>query len=196
MKITGVLLAAGSSSRMGSTNKLLLRYNNHSILDEVLIQLLSSKLEELVIVTGHDRNRIDKIIEPYLDKNITVLFNSKYQQGRATSIHLAVNNIDDKSEALLFMVADKPTIQNSLINKTIDEFKKMRSDILYVQTPSGRGHPIIFSRKLFGELLELEGDIIGNEIIEKHIDNTIVIEDKTMQKDIDTYDDYLSLING
>jgi molybdenum cofactor cytidylyltransferase len=195
MKISGVLLAAGSSSRMGSTNKLLLEYNNHTILEEVLIQLLHSNLEELFIVTGYEHSQIEKKIEPYLDKNITMLFNSKYQQGRATSIHCAVNHIKNKSQALLFMVADKPSIQSSLINKAIDEFIKKQPDILYIQTPYGRGHPILFSQKLFSELLELEGDINGNRLIEKHLDDTIILEDNTIQQDIDTYEDYLSIIS-
>jgi len=195
MKISGVLLAAGISSRMGSANKLLMEYKNHTILDEVLTQLLHSNLEELIIVTGYEHDRIEKIIEPYLDKNVTVLFNSKYQQGRATSIRCAVNYIQNKSQALLFMVADKPTIQYSLINKAIDEFIKTQPDILFVQTPSGRGHPILFSKKIFSELLELKGDTGGNKLIEKHMENTIILEDNKIQQDIDTYEDYLSIIN-
>jgi len=195
MKISGVLLAAGSSSRMGLTNKLLLEYNNNTILEEILIQLLRSKLEELFVVTGFECDRIEKILEPYATEKMTILFNENYQQGRATSIHCAVNHIREKSQALLFMVADKPMVPSSLINHAIDMFVKEQPDILYIQTPSGRGHPIIFSRKLFSELLELEGDITGNKLIERYRTRIVVIEDNTIQQDIDTYEDYLSLIN-
>jgi molybdenum cofactor cytidylyltransferase len=196
MKISGVLLAAGCSSRMGSTNKLLLGYKNHTILEEVLIKLLESKLEKLYIITGFEHEQVEKLIEPYMTTKIKILFNSNYRKGRATSIHRAVSHIQDKSEALLFMVADKPMIQSSLIDKAIDMFISQQPDILYVKTPSGRGHPIIFSQKLFSELLELEGDTIGDNLIEKHSDNTIILEDNTIQQDINTIEDYLSMING
>lgn len=195
MKISGVLLAAGSSSRMGSTNKLLLRYKNHTILEEVLTQLLRSKLEELFVVTGFECDQIEKILEPHVTEKIMILFNENHQQGRATSIHCAVNHIREKSQALFFMVADKPMVQSSLFNHAIDMFVKKQPDILYIQTPSGQGHPIIFSKKLFSELLELEGDITGNSLIERHRARTVVIEDNTTQQDINTYEDYLSLIN-
>jgi molybdenum cofactor cytidylyltransferase len=195
MKITGALLAAGISSRMDSTNKLLLKYKNHTILDEVLFQLLGSKLEELYVITGFEHEQIEKIIEPHMTGKIKILFNSNYQIGRATSIKCAVKHIQNKSQAVLFMVADKPMIQSSLIDKAIDAFIKSQPDILYVNTPTGRGHPIIFSKNLFSELLELDGDTIGNKLIEKHSDNTIVLEDNNRQQDIDTIEDYLSLIN-
>ena len=196
MKISGVLLAAGCSSRMGSTNKLLLGYKNHTILEEVLIQLLESKLEKLYIITGFEHEQVEKLIEPYMTTKIKILFNSNYRKGRATSIHRAVSHIQDNSEALLFMVADKPMIQSSLIDKAIDMFINQQPYILYVNTPTGRGHPIIFSQRLFSQLLELEGDTIGDNLIEKHSDNTIILENNTIQQDIDTIEDYLSMING
>jgi len=59
-----------------------------------------------------------------------------------------------------------------------------------VRTPIGRGHPVIFSKKTFGDLLELEGEPAGDTIFEKYRDDAVVIEDDKEQIDIDTPDDY------
>ncbi len=194
MKITGILLAAGSSVRMGTANKLLLGYNNHTIFEEVLLQLLSSALERILVVTGFESDKIIKIIEKYKSEKITCLFNKNYKLGRASSIKCAVNYIGKTAQPALFMVADKPMVKSTLINKAIITFKENQPKILYVQTESGRGHPIIFSQKLFNELKELEGDLTGNNLIEKYKSGTLIIRDKAAQQDIDTYDDYTALI--
>lgn len=195
MKISGVLLAAGSSMRMGTTNKLLLEYNNHTIIEEVISQLIDSKLEELLVVTGFESEEIINLVEKYKSEKVSCCLNKNYKQGRASSIRCAVNYFQKNLNAFLFMVADKPMVKSSLINKAIDTFIEKQPDILYVQTPSGRGHPIIFSKKLFTELLELEGDLTGNNLKEKYNSSTVVIKNNASQQDIDTYEDYLSLIN-
>jgi molybdenum cofactor cytidylyltransferase len=92
------------------------------------------------------------------------------------------------------MVADKPGVRSGLIDRAIAEFKRKSPAILYVKTPAGRGHPIIFSRNLFAELLLLEGDRIGNELVAKHAANAIELPDEAVQIDIDTEEDYRRLI--
>jgi molybdenum cofactor cytidylyltransferase len=170
MHITGVILAAGSSSRMGSENQLLLKYKNHTVIEEVLINLQNSNVDDIIIVT-------------------------EYQEGRAESVKCALKNLSDNSSAALFMVGDKPGVNSTLINKALDTFNNNEPDLLYVQTQSGRGHPIIFSNKIYDELMKLKGDIVGDEIIEKYKENSISLYDRIPQIDIDTHDDYLIMLD-
>ncbi|MEW5995295.1 MAG: NTP transferase domain-containing protein, partial [Candidatus Zixiibacteriota bacterium] len=107
----------------------------------------------------------------------------------------AVGHIMGKADAALFMVADKPGVTSALINRAIDRYRKDRPAILYVETPAGRGHPIIFSKVLFNDLLSLEGDCVGNELVEKYKDNLVRLKDKTPQIDVDTEADYRMLLN-
>ncbi|MEE9554245.1 MAG: nucleotidyltransferase family protein [candidate division Zixibacteria bacterium] len=191
MKISGVVLAAGKSSRMGP-NKLLLRYRDHSVIEEVLTQISNSDLGEVMVITGFENDKVKGVIKKFSD-SFRIVYNGKYEMGRAESIKRAVENVAGDSDALLFMVGDKPTVKTELINKAIDEFKRKSQSILYVMTPEGRGHPIIFSKKFFGKLLGLSGDLVGNELIEKYKNDVIELADDHIQVDIDTPDDYEGL---
>jgi molybdenum cofactor cytidylyltransferase len=196
MNITGILLAAGTSSRMGSINKLLLKYNNHTVIEEVLIQMLGSTLNDILIVTGFESALIEKLLADRSSDRVNTIHNSNYRHGRAESIKCAIRHIDSRTDAALFMVADKPGITSSLINRAIERYSKDQPLVLYVETPAGRGHPIIFSRKLFGELLQLKGDCIGNELIAGYKENTVKLIDDEQQIDIDTETDYRKLLKS
>jgi molybdenum cofactor cytidylyltransferase len=192
--IAGVILAAGSSSRMGVANKLLMKYKSHSVIEEVIKHMAESMLDEIVIITGYESDIIDKRIKLYRSDKVTTIYNPDYQKGRAESIKKAVRYFDKCADALLFMVADKPGVDSALINRAILEYKKHQPRLLYVETPDGRGHPIIFSSRLFGELLMLEGDRVGDNLIAKYTNDTFVLVDDAVQIDINNEEDYRRLL--
>jgi molybdenum cofactor cytidylyltransferase len=194
MKIAGILLAAGKSSRMGQ-NKLLLPFKNHTIFEEVYYQLLKSNVDHLFVVTGFERERLGSLIPKNQSERTTSLFNQNYELGRAESIKCAVSHAKDTFDAFLFMVADKPAVNTALINRAIAEFRKKNPMILYVGTPSGRGHPIIFSQNLTDELMSLSGDVVGDDLLSKYIDDTIIIDDSEEQIDIDSLEDYRAILD-
>ncbi|MFH1372183.1 MAG: nucleotidyltransferase family protein [bacterium] len=194
MNITGVILAAGTSSRMGSTNKLLLKYRNHTIIEATLQQLAHSGVDDLLIVTGFERSRIEIAVAAHLTNRISIVHNSNYHLGRAESIKCAVRHIKGKTDAVLFMVADKPGVTSELIDRAIDRYRQDQPAVLYVETPVGRGHPIIFSRALFDDLLLLNGDCVGDELVAKYRNDLVKIKDETPQIDIDNEDDYRALL--
>lgn len=189
MKIVGAILAAGRSSRMGR-NKLLLPYKDHTVIEEVLGQILESDLEEVIVVTGFEREYVEQLIKKIRNDRVRIIFNENFELGRAESIKCAVRNISDQTDAILFMVGDKPTVRAELINRAISEFKRESPDILFVKIPAGRGHPIIFSRRLFAALLKLEGDTVGDGMIAAYKDGVVELPDGEAQADIDTLDDY------
>lgn len=189
MKIVGAILAAGTSSRMGR-NKLLLPYREHTVIEEVLGQILESDLDEVMVVTGFEKEYVEQLIQKNHDDRVKIIYNENFGLGRAESIKCAVRNISDQTDAILFMVGDKPTVGAELINRAIAEFRDRSPDILYVKTPAGRGHPIIFSRRLFDGLLKLDGDVIGDEMIARYKSGVVGLPDGTVQADIDTMEDY------
>ena len=179
---------------MGSTNKLLLKYQDHTIIEATLQQLARSGVDNLLIVTGFERSRIENAVAAHLTDRISIVHNSHYNLGRAESIKCAVRHIKDKTDAVLFMVADKPGVTSELIDRAIDRYRRDRPAVLYVETPVGRGHPIIFSKALFDDLLMLTGDCVGDELVAKYCENLVKIKDETPQIDIDNEDDYRALL--
>lgn len=196
MHLTGIILAAGTSSRMRDSNKLLLPYRNHTIIEETLEQLSKSMVDKILVVTGHDNLRVEKVLAGRQSDRIEMVYNPDYLLGRAASIKRGLSMVGDKTDAVLFMVADKPEVSHVLINKAIDRFRKDRPPVLYVEAPTGRGHPIIFDRSLFDELKQLDGDRVGNELVGRYGNDAIVLKDMTPQNDIDTRDDYRALLEN
>lgn len=196
MYITGIILAAGTSSRMGPDNKLLLPYRNHTVIEEVVAQVSASKVDDVLIITGYERERIDEVLAGHLSSRITTVYNDNFAKGRAESIKRAIGLIAGNSDAALFMVADKPTVGCKLINRAIDRFRRDRPPVLYVMTPTGRGHPIIFSKKIFPKLLSLEGDRVGDDLVAEYREDAIEMTDEEPQIDIDTEDDYRILLKN
>lgn len=189
----GVVLAAGASSRM-KQNKLLLPFKNHTVLEEVLYQLSKSHIEDILVVTGFERTRIEDAVARINDNKIKTIHNKNYQSGRAGSIRCAIDSLQRDVDAALFMVADKPTVTTDLINRAMEEFKRKKPDILYIKTPRGRGHPIIFSKKLFDKMMSLVGDHSTEDFIENHKNEVVKLEDEAIQKNINTWEDYKKLL--
>lgn len=196
MRITGIILAAGLSSRMGTANKLLLKYKDHTIIEECFHNLSASQVDDILIVTGFEHENIYEIFEKHLSDKVRIILNKNYKKGRAESIKCAIRNIYQKSDAALFMVADKPEISHTLIDRALNRFKKDSPPILYIKTPRGRGHPIIISKALFDELLLLEGDQIGNDLVNKYAGSRIELDDDNNQIDIDNENDYQLLMQN
>ena len=92
------------------------------------------------------------------------------------------------------MVADKPGVSTALIDRAIERYRQDRPAILYVETPAGRGHPIMFSKALFGDLLSLAGDCVGSDLIAGYKHDLIKLKDDTLQIDIDNEADYKALL--
>ncbi len=194
MRITGIILAAGVSSRMGTANKLLLKYKNHTIIEEVFHNISTSQIDDILIITGFEHDRIYELFDKKLSHKIRIILNKNYQKGRSESIKCAIRNIYHKADAALFMVADKPGVSHALIDRALIRFKKDNPPILYVKTPKGRGHPIIFSKTLFDDLLRFEGDQVGNDLVKKYASSLIELDDENPQMDIDSENDYRFLI--
>ncbi len=194
MNISGVILAAGTSARMRPANKLLLKYKNHTIIEETLAQLMKSDVDDIIVVTGFERARIESVLQSSLSNRVKCIHNANYRLGRAESIKCAIKHIDSNADAALFMVADKPGVSTDLIDRAIDRYRAERPAILYVETPSGRGHPIIFSKLLFNDLLTLEGDLVGNELVSRYTRDLVIFRDNTPQIDIDNEQDYRILL--
>lgn len=196
MTISGIILAAGLSSRMEGGHKLLLPFGGHTIIEETISNLRKSDVSEIIIITGHQHDAIEAAVKSTVRSDTRIIFNSNYAQGRSTSIRCGLDAISNASDAALFMVADKPTVSYELMNRAIAHFKKSKPAILYVETPEGRGHPIIFSSKLFGPLGKLHGDLVGDDLIDRFRDETEIIQDDQIQTDIDDIKDYQRLVNN
>lgn len=188
--ISAIVLAAGESKRMGQT-KLLLPWQGKVILQHVLNNLLNSRVDEVILVLGHEAEHILKIIS--VDK-IKVVFNPDYKEGMSASIRQGLMAMEEKAEAFLIFLGDQPGINKEVVNRLIGEFNRIHPEKNIVLPTVGRfkGHPVLFGIKYKKQALQLKGDVGCRQILTDHPDDILTVEmdNDAIMYDIDTAEDY------
>jgi molybdenum cofactor cytidylyltransferase len=187
--VSAVVLAAGRAQRFGQ-QKLFLPLRGKPVLQWVLESALASDLDEIVCVTrelASARRQLN-----LSDERLLWLTNYAADRGQSTSVIAGLWATNPKSDAVMFLVGDQPLIQKELINSLIKNFTSRSAWIVAPSFKKELRNPVLFSRELFPELLQLTGDRGGRVLIEKHMNKTALIEwqDEIPFLDLDVHDDY------
>ena len=157
--IAGVILAAGDSSRMGFP-KQLAEYKGKTIL-ETVVDTVTSKFEEAVVVLGHEN---DTITEKLDFRDSTILINENWEEGVVSSIRTALFYLSENKEiesAMIFM-ADQPSVNNKIIDKLI-KTKKKEDEVVISKYRYKMNYPIIVPRFFWNKLELLTYDNLLGE---------------------------------
>ena len=166
---SAIVLAAGLSKRMGKSNKMLLDINGKPMLAHVVDALVESVFDEILVVLGHEASVVEKII-PHHPK-IRPVYNTQFALGMSTSISFGVTQIDDRSTHCGIVLGDMPYLQAEDYNHVIaaDLVGPGRAGIIIPIYQTHQGHPVIFSKALFGDLATLPvNDQGAKSVIQKH----------------------------
>ncbi len=187
--ISAIPLAAGEPKRMGYPKQLML-LGKGTVLEQTFDILLSSRVSEIIPVVGY---RAEEVIKAIANRPVKIAINPIYHQGMSTSIVTGLNLVDDRTQAVMFVLADQPFIGGKIINRLIEEFASHDKGIALPVYQGRRGHPVIFSVKYIRELLSLKGDIGGRQIIKEHPDDIleVAVDSPSIIMDIDTASDYV-----
>jgi molybdenum cofactor cytidylyltransferase len=193
IRISGILLAAGESKRMGKP-KLLLNLGKSNIINTTIENLLKSEIFELIIVLGHEAQKIECSLSEQ-DKRIKFVTNENYREGMSTSIKCGVLTASKESEAFLIALGDQPLISPKIINRLIEKYQSSGVGIVTVMHQSLRGHPVIISKRYVQEILSLNGDIGARDLLKLHLDDTASINIESSEEffDVDKTQDYEKL---
>jgi molybdenum cofactor cytidylyltransferase len=177
---------------MGKT-KQLMPFGDTSILGRVISNARKSSLHELIVVLGHDAEKIKHKVD--LSHTQTVI-NPEYLKGQSTSLIKGLENISPQCEGAMFLLADQPLVTADIINNLIETFKNSDAPIVIPYFKEKRGNPVIIGRPLFHRLKSLSADT-GARVLFKEYKNSILrktIDDEAILVDVDTMDDYKKLI--
>jgi len=163
--LAAVILAAGESRRMGRP-KGLLAYHGHTFLEHLLETTRHPVVCLTRVVLGADADQIRSQIS--FDP-ATVVINPDWTQGQLSSIQAALRSLPaGLADGILLCPVDQPLITANLVAELIERFYST-GKLIVIPTYSGkRGHPVIFSSKLFGELLAAPPDVGARAVVWAH----------------------------
>lgn len=153
-RIAAIILAAGTSSRMG-TNKLLLPIDGSPMLNHAIDAALYSQVCRVVVVAGHDGAAIVRLCSEYTTQ---IAHNPDYASGMASSIRTGIDALPADIDAALIMLGDMPYITAAELDRLIEAHRAAPSSICVPEHRGRRGNPLLWPRRFFPVLRKLEGD--------------------------------------
>ena len=184
--VAAVILAAGRSTRMGGPNKLLAELDGKKLVRIAAEQALASKASEVVVVTGHQAELVEKALAGL---NVRFVRNPEFAGGLASSVKAGIAAVPDNADGAVICLGDMPLISAGLIDRLVEAFAPDRGNLIVVPVADGRrGNPVLWSRRFFKELMTLDGDIGARHLIAKHAEAVaeVPVEGQSAFLDIDT----------
>lgn len=195
--LSAIVLAAGLSKRMGDENKLLLRYKSKTIIETTILNILDGGIEEVIVVTGFEADKITMAIQ-YLP--VRIIYNVFYKKGMTTSIQKGVES--SKGNGFMICLGDMFAITSSEYSQMVSFFEecfaKDEQCICMPRYKNEKGNPVIFSSFYKKELLQ-HTDMEGcKAIVQSNKDHVHTLEMITpnILQDIDYPEDYQRIITG
>ncbi len=192
--LSGIILAAGSSTRMGRP-KQLLDLDGRPLLQHVLdAAAAASCLDEVIVVLGHAATDIEAALA--LPARARCVVNERYAEGQSTSLQAGLRAADERSDAVVVLLGDQPRVTPELIDRVAAAFADGGRPIVrlvYVSPAGARtpGHPVLLARRIWPEIDGLRGDSGGRALLAKHPEYLQEVEmDGEAPADIDTPEDY------
>lgn len=201
-----IILAAGTSSRMGAgRHKLLLPLANRPVLAHVIEATLASQARPIIVVLGYQADAVRTQLAAWLsDPAIIVVNNPDYLQGMSTSMRVGIQTLISngytKSErpvdSALIMLGDQPLITPYVIDALIHAHQTGDKGIVAPLYDGQRGNPVLFRASFFPELLEADGDEGGRSVLQRHRGEVATIDpgNATRWFDVDTWEAYQEVV--
>jgi len=188
--VTGIILAAGTSTRLGRP-KQLLDLAGKPMLEHVIDVLQSAPVAEVVVVLGHWAGEIAAAVP--LTGRTRFAVNADYSEGQSTSFRTGLRAASDRSRAAVILLGDQPGIRLEAVTAVIESWRGGGAGAVAIQAVyrGVPGHPVLFDRSLWPELQQVEGDEGARGILAAHPEwRTLVEIGGEPPRDIDTEDDY------
>tara|TARA_A100001037_G_scaffold270414_1_gene265219 strand:+ start:815 stop:1495 length:681 start_codon:yes stop_codon:yes gene_type:complete len=187
--VVAVILAAGRSLRMGPKNKLVEKLGAKSILHHVVAALQESQISSVIVVLGHESERIKNDLAR---EDVTYVMNLDYEQGIGTSISAGIRSVDKSAKGAVIMLGDMPLISAKTIDKLVHDFNRNpRAEIVVPTYEDQPGNPVLWSNRFFPQLSSLSGDRGGRLLIKENSDAVwfCPVGGKSVHIDVDTSHD-------
>lgn len=182
--VGGVLLAAGTSTRFGSGNKLLATVAGESVVRRAATTLCESALDDVVVVVGFEADRIRAELD---DLDVAIVHNDAYAAGQHTSVHRGVTAARDRDwDATVFGLGDMPAVDPTSVDLLLRAYAAGVGRVLPAAFEGKRGNPVLFDASTYEDLLTVADDTGGRRVI-RAADDVALVEtgDPGIVRDVD-----------
>jgi molybdenum cofactor cytidylyltransferase len=171
-RVTAVILAAGSSRRMGQT-KQLLPWGDTTVLGQVIRQAQATAVTHILVVSGHEAAAVAAIAQA---EGVDTVHNPDYAEGEMlSSLQTAVRALPDSVGAVLVMLADQPLVTPEVIGQILDAYERQPYGLVAPTYEEQRGNPVLIDRRYFADLLALPAGAAPRHLLRQHADDVLLL---------------------
>ena len=176
-------------------SKLLKRIDGETLIERVVSTVQGSSVDRVIVVTGHDAQRMADALKGL---ECEIVFNRRYAEGMSSSIKAGVSAVRNWAEAVLILPADVALVTSRTIDVVLRKYRRGATRIVVASHEGRGGHPILFSRELFEEIMAIDEETQGlRAVVSRHRGEVVRVEaGSDVLVDIDTKEDFYTHFGG
>ena len=185
--VAGVVLAAGSSTRMGR-NKLFFDLDGETLLKRVVRRAIGAGLDPVIVVVGHEAERARAELAQL---PCTPIDNPDHALGINRSLRTGISHVPDRARAAVVMLADMPFVTGPMVAELVTRYRESTAPLVISAYGDVNAPPMLYDRTLFQELRHMSGEGCGRQVVKRHRHEALAVSwPPAALQDIDVPEDY------
>jgi molybdenum cofactor cytidylyltransferase len=191
MRIAGLVLAGGRSSRMAPRNKLIETVGGEPMIRHVATTALAGGATPVIVVTGHEAAAVAGALRGL---DVRIVANPDYASGLSTSLRAGLSALPACIDGALILLGDMPEVETSMLTALVAAFTGPAA-ICVPARHGRRGNPVLWGSAYFAEMMQLTGDSGAKPLMARHEEHLIEVEvaSDSIFEDIDAPEDLARL---
>ena len=171
LRVAGVVLAAGTSSRLGR-NKLLVQVEGESVVRRAVRRAVEAGLDPVLVVLGHEAERVEKELAGLPCRPV---LNPDYESGQPSSVRAGIAAVPESAAAAIVALADMPLVTAEMLAALVERYREPQALAVVSDYGGVVAPPILYDRALFPELLAISGPGCTKKVLARHREQTAAL---------------------
>jgi len=186
--LSGIILAAGESRRMGR-QKALLPYAGSTVIEHIVSQVLASGVDEVLVVLGHEAEAVQARLR---GNAVRIVLNDRYRDGMLSSVRAGLAALPEGTRSAAIFLGDQPQVRADVVRRLIARYHDCGQPILVPRHRGRGGHPAIISMDFRAEILGQHDNVGLRGLFHAHAEKVYHedVDDPGVLEDLDTPEDY------